>query len=137
MEAVTEVVRTVGNVFCCLVIKPFARFCWTVTKFSLVLCLIVGIFAGIMRLVSLPNLIESLPNHDHIVENIVVSQNRTPPELPKNDAPGRPAHYSTPPADVEYKYDLDASNESFPNIVEIPPILSDLDVKKRNRPSKK
>lgn len=137
MEAVTNVIRTFGNVFCYLVFKPFARFCWTMTKFSFVLCLSVGIFAGVMRLVSLPNLIESLPNHDHIAANIVGSQTRTPPELPKNEAPGRPAHYSAQPADVEYKYDLDANNGSFPNIVEIPPILSDLDVKKRNRPSKK
>lgn len=136
MEAVTKVVRTFGSVFCYLVVKPFFRFCWTVTKFSLVLCLSVGIFAGIMRLVSLPTPIESLPNHDHIVEKIVVSQNQRPPEL-KREAPGRPSHYSSPPPDVEYNYDLDVSNGSFPNIVEIPSILSDLDVKKRARMSKK
>lgn len=133
MEAVKKVVRTFTDVFCYLIVKPFVRFCWTVTKFSIVLCLSVGFFAGIMRLVSLPHPIESPPNHDHIV----VPQNQGSPGPTKKEAPGRPSHYSSPPEDVEYKYDLNASNESFPNIVEVSSVVSDLDVKRRSRISKK
>lgn len=137
MEAAKKGVTTFTNVFCYLVVKPFIRFCWTVTKFSMVLCLTVGIFTAISRLVSLPNHIESLQNHDHIVENIVVPQTRASPKPPKREAPGRPSHYSSPPPDVEYKYDLDASNESFPNIIEVPSVVSNVDVKRRSNISKK
>lgn len=125
MEAVTKVIRTFGNIFCYLVVKPFVKFCWTITKFCLVLSITIGIFAGIMRLVSFQII--------HIVENIVVSQKQSPPDEKEKGVPGRPSHYSSPPTDVEYNYELNTDNGSFPNVVEIPSILSDVGMKKGHR----